>query len=132
MMKLLRSASVARRLCDVLAFLEADLLQREMLVEKFSGGVVVLDREVRAGDAVIVRGLLDQRQCRSDAGLAEIADADLDRFRRARMRSGETDADHTDPPADHGSSLNIRVALTANGGAGLASGARQAALWFAT
>ncbi len=49
-----------------------------MLIEKLAGGVVVLDRQPGAGDAVIRGRLLDQRQRRLYAGAAEIADADFD------------------------------------------------------
>src|SRR5262245_4676586 len=89
-----------------------------MLVEEFSGGVVVLDRKMRAGDTIIIGRLLYQRQCRPDAGMAEIADADLCRFRRERLcrdrerlRRGDDRADRSDPPADHGSSQMILLDL---------------------
>ena len=39
---------------DILAILEPNLLQGEALIEELAGGVVVLDREARAGDAVIL------------------------------------------------------------------------------
>ena len=52
-----------RRLGDIVAVLEADFIEREMLVEELAGGVVVLDRKPRAGDAVILGRLFDQRQC---------------------------------------------------------------------
>ena len=65
---------------NIVALLEPHFGQREMLVEKLAGGVVVLDRKERTGDAVIFGGLCDQRQCRFDSGMAEIADADLERI----------------------------------------------------
>ena len=71
-----------RRLGGILAILEPDLFQGKALIEELAGGVVVLDRETRAGNAVILRGLFDQGQFRFDAGLAEIADTDLDRVGR--------------------------------------------------
>ena len=58
-----------------------------MLIEELAGGVVVLDRKARAGHAVVVGRLLDQRQGRLDAGVAEIADADLDGLGRERVGS---------------------------------------------
>src|SRR5882672_5055756 len=87
-----------------------------MLIEEFSRGVVVLDRKARARDAVIVRRLLDQGQGRSDAGMAEIADADFGRLRRERRRRDDAKADRTDPPAEHGSSLTFHLDLTDDGG----------------
>ena len=101
-----------RRLGDVLAILEPNFFQGEALIEELAGGVVVLDRETRAGDAVILGGLFDQGQFRFDAGLAEIADADLDRVGRERMAGHEAQADRTDQPSDHGSSLIFLLDLT--------------------
>ena len=95
------------RLGDVVIVLEADLLQREMLIEKLAGGIVVLDRKPRAGDAVILGGLFDQGQFRFDAGVAEIADADLDRLGRERVGCHDAQADRADQPSDHASSLTF-------------------------
>jgi len=72
---------------DIVVRLEPHFSQREMLVEKLAGGVVVLDREERTGHAIIVGRLRNQRQHRFDAGMAKIADADLDGFGRERMSS---------------------------------------------
>ena len=70
---------------DIVALLELHFRQREMLVEKLAGGVVVLDRKQCTGHAVIIGRLRNQRQRRFDAGMAKIADANLDGFgRRAR------------------------------------------------
>ena len=66
-----------------------------MLVEEFAGRVVVLDRKPRAGDAVVFGGLLDQRQFRLDAGVTEIADADLDRLGRDAWVATTAQADRT-------------------------------------
>src|SRR5882724_7186607 len=71
-----------------------------MLIEEFSRGVVVLDRKARA----------------RDAGMVEIAHADFGRLRRERMRRDDAKADHTDPPAEHGSSLTFHLDLTDDGG----------------
>ena len=95
------------RLGDIVTVLEPNLFQREVLIEELAGGVVVLDREARAGDAVVLGGLFDQRQFRFDAGVAEIADADLDRVGRERVGSHDAQADRTDQPSDHGSSLIV-------------------------
>jgi hypothetical protein len=92
------------RLGDIVAILEPDFLQRKVLVEEFSGRIVVLDRQPRAGDAVVLRGLLDQGQFRFDAGAAEIADADLDRFCRERLACDHAQTDCGDQPSDHASS----------------------------
>ena len=94
-----------RRLCDVVALLEPHLGEREMLVEKLAGGVVVLDRKPRAVDAVIVGRLRNQRQCRFDAGMTEIADADLDRIGRERMGRHHAQANRADQHPDHGVSF---------------------------
>jgi hypothetical protein len=96
-----------RCLDDVLALLEPDLFEGEALIEELAGGVVVVDRETRTGNAVILRGLLDQGQFRFDAGVAEIADADLDRVGRERVGSHDAQADRTDQPSDHDSSLTF-------------------------
>ena len=69
MMKPLRSASAVAACGRIVAVLEPDLFQGEVLIEEFAGGVVVLDRETRAGDAVVLRRLFDQGQCRFDAGV---------------------------------------------------------------
>jgi hypothetical protein len=87
-----------------------------MLIKEFAGGVVVLDRKARARKAVIIRRLLSQRQGRSDAGMAEIANADLGRIGRERMRRDDAKADHADPAAEHGSSLIDLLALDGDGG----------------
>ena len=42
--------------------------------------------------------------------LAEIADADLDRVGRERVGGHEAQADRTDQPSDHGSSLTLLLA----------------------
>ena len=65
MMKPLRSASAVAALATSSPSLSRTSSQRKMLVEEFAGRVVVLDRQPRAGDAVVLRGLLDQRQFRS-------------------------------------------------------------------
>ena len=104
------------RLGDILAILEPDFLQQEALIEELAGGVVVLDRETRTGDAVILRGLFDEGQFRFDAGLAEIADADLDRVGRERVAGHDAQADHADQPSDHGRSLMFLLDLTGDGG----------------
>ena len=116
MMKPLWLGERRRRLGDVVAVLEPNLLERKMLIEEFAGGVVVLDRKPRAGDAVILGGLFDQRQFRLDAGVAEIADADLDRVGRERVAGREAQADRTDQPSDHASSLTFLLRLTGDGG----------------
>src|SRR6476660_10536051 len=76
-----------------------------MLIEEFSGGVVVLDGKACAGQAVILGRQLDERQFRLDAGTAEIADADLDGVRREHGGSRDADTDRSNQPSDHGSSL---------------------------
>ena len=57
-------AAGERRRClgDIVAVLEPNFFQREMLIEEFSGGVVVLDGKPRARDAVVLGRLFDQRQ----------------------------------------------------------------------
>ena len=93
------------RLRDVLTILEPDFLQREVLIEELAGGVVVLDGKARAGNAVVLGRLFDERQFRLDAGVAEIADADLDRVGREHGAGRDAEADRNDQPSDHGSSL---------------------------
>src|SRR5207248_1492350 len=78
----------------VLALLEVHLLQGKMLIQKFAGGVIILDREAGAGHAVVLGRLLDQRQCLPNGGTAKIADADLEGIGREsagyqRAGSGE-------------------------------------------
>src|SRR5215831_2408690 len=94
-----------RRLDDVVALLEANFVEREMLIEKPARGVVVLYRELRAGKPVIRRGLLDQGQRLLDAIVAEIADADLERVRCERVRCDNTQSNRADQASDHGVSL---------------------------
>ena len=67
-----------------------------MLIEELAGGVVVLDRQPGAGDAVIRRRLLDQRKCRLDASSAKIADADFDRISSKCAGSQRAKADETE------------------------------------
>ena len=117
MMKPLRPASAAAALGDVVVLLEPTLFQREPLVEELAGGVVVLDREARAGNAVIRRGLFDQGQFRFDAGVTEIADADLDRVGRERVGSHDAQADRDDQPSDHVSSLSFPADVNRREGA---------------
>ena len=69
-----------RRLGCVVAVLQPNLFQGEVLIEEFAGGVVVLDREAGARQAVVFGRLLDQRQCRLDTAAMKIADADFDRI----------------------------------------------------
>ena len=116
MMKPLRPASAVAALATSSPSLSRTSSRVEALIEELAGGVVVLDRETRAGDAVILRGLFDQGQFRFDAGLAEIADADLDRVGRERVAGHEAQADRTDQPSDHGSSLIRLLDLTDDGG----------------
>ena len=110
------AGEVRCRLGGVLTVLEPDFLQGETLIEELSGRVVVLDREARAGNAVVLRGLFDQGQFRFDAGLTEIADTDLERVGRDGMGRHEAQADRADQPSDHGSSLML-PALTGGDGA---------------
>ena len=98
MMKPLRPASAVAALATSSPSFSRTSSRVEALIEELAGGVVVLDREARAGDAVILRGLFDEGQFRFDAGAAEIADADLDRVGRERMAGHDADADHTDQP----------------------------------
>ena len=107
MMKPLRPASAVAALATSSPSLSSIFFQGETLIEELAGGVVVLDRETRAGNAVILRGLFDQGQFRFDAGLTEIADADLDRVGRERMASHDAQADRADQPSDHGRSLML-------------------------
>ena len=81
---------LGKRACGldrVVALLEPHLGQGEMLVQELAGGIVVLDRKARAGNAVILRGLFDQGQFGFDAGVTEIADTDLDRVGRESVGS---------------------------------------------
>lgn len=66
----IRAGELVRRRDHVVSFLEPHLGQRKMLIEEPAGGVVILDRQLRAGHAVIFHGLFDQRQGRFDAGVA--------------------------------------------------------------
>src|SRR5439155_26488620 len=104
------------RLGDVLAIPDSNFLQGEALIEELAGGVVVLDRETRTGDAVILRGLFDEGQFRVDAVLAEIADADFDRVSRERMAGHDAQTDYADQPSDHGRSLVPPSRLNDDGG----------------
>src|SRR4051794_28169874 len=48
-----------RRLYDVVTVLETKLFEAEVLIEESSGGVVVIDGEAGAGNAVIVERLFN-------------------------------------------------------------------------
>ena len=87
----------SRRLGDIVTFLETKLFQGEVLIEEFSGGVVVVDGEARARNAVIIGRLFDQGQFRFDPGMAEIADSDLNRAGRERMGGRDTQGNRTEP-----------------------------------
>src|SRR5262249_29816641 len=93
-----------RRLHHIITGLEPNLVQVEMLVEKFSGGVVVLDRKARTGNAVIVGGLRNQRQGLFDACVVKIADVDLDRLGRKRKGRDQRQANRGRQPSEHSSS----------------------------
>ena len=76
----------------IVAVLDPRFFQRETLVEEFSRRVVVVQREAHAGDAVIVRRKVDQRNGGLFLGAAEIADLDGERFRgRALSHRGPRD-----------------------------------------
>ena len=60
----------------------AALLQREALVEEPAGRVVVVDRELRAGDPVVVGRDVGQRETGLRLRAAQISDLDLDRIGR--------------------------------------------------
>jgi hypothetical protein len=78
-----------------------------MLIEELAGSVVVVDRKAGTGNAVVCGRLFHQRQSRFDAGLAEITDADLDGIGRERVGSHDAQANRTDQPSDHESSLTF-------------------------
>lgn len=56
---------------------KAYCLDRERLVEEFAGRIVVLDRELRAGDAVIGCGLLHERDSFGSFRATEIPDRNV-------------------------------------------------------
>ena len=98
-----------RRLGCVIAFLESNFFQTEMLIQELAGGVIVLDREPGASHAVVLGGLLDQGQRRLDGGAPEIADLDLDRIGRKRGGDQHGQAeDYPDEQSDHLPSLMPR------------------------
>ena len=94
-----------RRHCGgrILGLLEPNLLKQELLVEEFAGRVVVLNREPRAGEAVILGGHVEQR----DRGLAfrhtQVGDLDLERTRKRGRGRGEQHASG-DQESDQGTS----------------------------
>ena len=90
---------------DVFIVPEPDFLQREVLIEEFARGVVVLDGKARAGKAVVLGRQFDERQFRLDAGAAEIADADLDGVGCEHGAGRGAQADRYDQPSEHGFSL---------------------------
>ena len=103
------------RALDVIAILQVGFVQREVLVEEFACSVVVFDRKLGAGNAIVFRGLLRERQCLLDAGMPDIADADLERVGRERMCRDHAQKCGADHGSDHfvssRSSLNWRTCL---------------------
>ena len=82
-----------------------DLAQREVLIEEFPGGIIVLDRETCAGDAIVFGRLFHKRQFCLEAGVTEITDSDFNRIGRERVGGHDAQADRSGQRPDHGSSL---------------------------
>jgi hypothetical protein len=75
------------------------------LVEEFAGRVVVVDRELCAGDPVVLGRYVDERDARLRLAAAQIADLDLERIGRGRCPReqdgpGQQKADHGNAPSD--------------------------------
>ena len=76
-----RDAAIGKlrhRRCGIVAAFEACRLNRERLVEELAGGVVILDRELRAGDAVVGRGLLERERSSPFFRAAKVSDLDVE------------------------------------------------------
>ena len=89
----------------IVLVIELHILQREPLVEEFSGRVVVVDRELRAGQPVVLGRYVDQRQACLRLRPAQIADLDLDGVGRGRGPReqdgpGQQKADRSSAPSD--------------------------------
>ena len=75
-----RDAAIGKlrhRSCGVVPAFEARRLDRERLVEELTGCIVILDRELRTGDAVVGRGLLDERDRLRSLRAAKVSDLDV-------------------------------------------------------
>jgi len=68
--------------------LDAHLLKQKMLVEKFARRVVIVEREARTGNAVIVGWIIEERDLRLFLGASHISDLDGERL-RPRERCGQ-------------------------------------------
>ena len=73
----------------IVGILQPYVLEREALVEEFSGRIVVLDRQPGARDTVIGGRNIEQRDRGFDLGAAQIADLDLDRLGQRDGGHGE-------------------------------------------
>ena len=102
--------NAARRQCrgrgrDIVLVIELHILEREALVEEFAGGVVVVDRELRAGDPVVLGRYVNERNACLRLRTAQVADLDLDwvgrgRGPREQDGPGQQKADHRSAPSD--------------------------------
>ena len=78
---------------------EAHRLDRERLVQELAGRVVVFDGKLRAGDAVIGGGLIDERDCLDIVRAAEVSDRNFQHLRRRhRCRRDNHEGSATDDP----------------------------------
>ena len=73
----------------IVALLKSHLLKQEFLVQEFPGCIVVLDRQLRAREAVIGGRHVEQRDGGLAFGNAQIADLDLNRLGERDRRQGE-------------------------------------------
>jgi hypothetical protein len=72
-----------------------------MLIQESPGSVVVLDRQSSTGNAVVLGGLLEQRQGLLQPGAADLADADLDGIGRECAGHCRAERHKADKQPDH-------------------------------
>src|SRR4051794_11002874 len=94
-----------RRGRRIVFVIELHVLEREALVQELAGRVVVVDRELCAGNPVVLGRYVEERNARLRLWAAEIADLDVDRIGRGRCPReqdgpGQQKADHRNAPSD--------------------------------
>src|SRR6478736_8431968 len=89
----------------IVLVIELHVLEREALVQELAGRVVVVDRELCAGNSVVLGRYVKERNARLRLWAAEIADLDLERIGRGRCPReqdgpGQQKADQRNAPSD--------------------------------
>src|SRR6266849_7600579 len=88
------------------------LLKQKMLVEKFAGRIVIFERKARAGDAVIIGRIVEERDRCLLLGAAHISDLYGERLRRCKRCGQEQNQSAGNDCPDQGSTPGLRSRIS--------------------